>query len=338
MNNIQASIPRTTTVPTLERITALVSDDMLRVNQVILDSISQDVKLIADIGQHIIAAGGKRLRPAITIASAKLCGYDGNKHIKLAASVELIHTATLLHDDVVDESSLRRGDQTANAIWDNQASVLVGDFLISRAFQLMVAEKSLEVLRILSDASATISQGEVKQLMTSGEPNTSFEAYLDVITGKTAALFAAAAEIGAVLGDKSDEERKKMRQFGDYLGIAFQLVDDALDYAASQEALGKTVGDDFREGKVTQPVILAFQEGTAEEQAFWNRTIHDNEQTDTDLPHAMTLIAKYDTITRTINTARDYCNKAEACLNSFDDGEAKEALIETLDFCVNREF
>jgi len=338
MNNAASHTSSHSTPPTLERLTALVSEDMLRVNEVILNSISQDVKLIADIGQHIIAAGGKRLRPAITIASAKLCGYDGSKHIKLAASVELIHTATLLHDDVVDESNLRRGDKTANAIWDNQASVLVGDFLISRAFQLMVSEKSLEVLRILSDASATISQGEVKQLMTSGEPNTSFEAYLDVITGKTAALFSAAAEIGAVLGETSDEKRQHMRDFGDYLGIAFQLVDDALDYAASQEALGKTVGDDFREGKVTQPVILAFQEGTPEEQAFWNRTIHDHEQTESDLAHAMELIAKYDTIARTIDTARDYCNKAEKCLSEFDDGEAKDALIETLNFCVNREF
>ena len=338
MNHTQPLQTPSASTPSLERLTSLVQEDMLHVNEVILSAISQDVKLIADIGQHIIAAGGKRLRPAITIASAKLCGYDGTKHIKLAASVELIHTATLLHDEVVDESSLRRGDKTANAIWDNQASVLVGDFLISRAFQLMVAEKSLDVLRILSDASATISQGEVKQLMTAGEPSTSFDAYLDVITGKTAALFAAAAEIGAVLGDKSDEQRQKLRDFGDYLGIAFQLVDDALDYAASQEALGKTVGDDFREGKVTQPVILAFQEGTAEERTFWQRTIGEHEQTDADLAHAMQLITKYNTIARTIDTARDYCNKAEQCLESFDDGNAKQALIETLDFCVNREF
>ena len=329
------------TKPSLDKLNHIVGDDISRVNEVIIANISQDVKLIGDIGRHIIASGGKRLRPAMTISCAKLCGYDnasGKRHINLAAAVELLHTATLLHDDVVDESTLRRGDKTANDIWSNQASVLVGDFLLSRAFQLMVADGNLDVLKLLSDASATISQGEVKQLMFAGNPEISFDDYLDVINAKTAALFAAATTVGAIISDSSPEITKNLYEFGQNLGIAFQLVDDALDYAASQAKLGKSVGDDFRERKTTMPLILAYAAANAEEKIFWQRTIGKNEQTPEDLTHAISLMEKHNTIEKTIEKARDYCQQAEENLNIFPASPAKSALIETLNFCVNREF
>ena len=249
--------PRRERKPSLETIHGLVLEDLKRVNQVIVDHMQSPVTLIPQLAGHLVAAGGKRLRPVLTLAAAKLCGYDGQRHIPLAACVEFIHTATLLHDDVVDESMLRRGRDSANALWGNQPSVLVGDFLFARAFELMVADGSLKVLKILSKASSVIAEGEVLQLMTTNDTATSEEAYLEVIRAKTATLFAAAAQIGAVVADRPKVEEEALESYGMNLGIAFQLIDDVLDYSAVQAELGKTVGDDFREGKISLPVVLA---------------------------------------------------------------------------------
>lgn len=273
--------------PSLKAIHGLVIDDLKRVNQVIVDNMQSPVALIPQLAGHLVAAGGKRLRPVLTLAAAKLCGFEGERHIALAACVEFIHTATLLHDDVVDESMLRRGRDSANAVWGNQPSVLVGDFLFARAFELMVADGSLKVLKILSKASSVIAEGEVLQLMTTNDTATSEESYLEVIRAKTATLFAAAAQIGAVVADRPKVEEEALESYGMNLGIAFQLIDDVLDYSAIQAELGKTVGDDFREGKISLPVVLAWRRGSAEDRDFWRRTLEKLEQQDGDLEHAI---------------------------------------------------
>ena len=264
------------------------------------------VALIPQLAAHIVAAGGKRLRPLLTLAAARLCGYPGDpRHVKLAACVEFIHTATLLHDDVVDESLLRRGLASANAVFGNKASVLVGDFLFARAFQLMVEDGSLVVLAILSRAAATIAEGEVLQLVTQNDLSTSEARYLEVIKGKTAALFAAACEVGAWWPAGRQREAAALADYGMNLGIAFQLVDDALDYAADQAVLGKTVGDDFREGKITLPVLVAYQAGDAAERDFWRRTIEASEQSDADLDRALHLMERCGAIRATLERAAD---------------------------------
>jgi len=294
------------------------------------------VTLIPQLAAHIVAAGGKRLRPLLTLACARMCGYPGERHIKLAACVEFIHTATLLHDDVVDESLLRRGMASANAVFGNQASVLVGDFLFARAFQLMVEDGSLAVLGILSRAAATIAEGEVLQLVTQNDLSTSEARYLEVITGKTAALFAAACEVGAVVADRPPFEAASLAEFGLNLGIAFQLVDDALDYAADQKVLGKTVGDDFREGKITLPVLLAYQAGDASDQSFWRRTIEANEQSDADLDRALHLIARSHAIGLTLDRARGFAARAKAALDPFPETRLRRALLDVSDYTVSR--
>src|SRR5690606_14386993 len=238
-----------------------------------------------ELASHLINSGGKRLRPMLTIAAAHLCGYKGGDHIKLAASVEFLHTATLLHDDVVDESDLRRGKKTARMLWGNQASVLVGDFLLGRAFRLMVETRSLRALEIIANAASIIAEGEVMQLAAAKDTSTTEDAYMRVIQAKTAALFAAAAEVGAVVADRGADEAAALESYGRNLGIAFQLVDDALDYSGRAATLGKNVGDDFREGKITLPVVLAFRRGDREERAFWRRTLQDGDQRDGDLEH-----------------------------------------------------
>ena len=321
----------------LDRLSALVADDMKAVNQRILDKMHSPVALIPTLAQHLIAAGGKRMRPMLTLAAARMCGYgEGGRHVDLAACVEFIHSATLLHDDVVDESGLRRGRETANAVWGNQASVLVGDFLFSRAFQIMVADGSLEVLRILSEASAVISEGEVLQLMTANDPSASEEAYLQVIRSKTAALFAAAARVGAVVAERPRAEAEALDSYGLNLGIAFQLIDDVLDYSARQADLGKTVGDDFREGKVTLPVVLAWRRGDETERAFWTRTIGELEQTDTDLDAAIALMRKHNTLDDTVARARHYGAIARDALMIFPESPIREALVELIDFAIRR--
>jgi octaprenyl-diphosphate synthase len=322
--------------PSLDALGSLVAADLRRVNEIILARMQSKVPLIPELAGHIIAAGGKRLRPMLTLATARLCGHNGDRHLGLAASVEFIHTATLLHDDVVDESALRRGHQTANAIWGNQASVLVGDFLFTRAFQLMVEDGSLEVLAILSNASALIAEGEVAQLITSNDTSTTEQAYLDVIRGKTAQLFAAAARVGAVVAERPRAEADALESYGMNLGIAFQLVDDALDYAARQADLGKTVGDDFREGKITLPVILAFMRGSEEERRFWRRTLEEGEQRETDLAEAIRLIERHGTIADTLARARHYGAIARDALGLFPDHPIKRALTEAIDFAIER--
>jgi octaprenyl-diphosphate synthase len=294
------------------------------------------VALIPQLAGHIIAAGGKRLRPMLTLASARLCCYAGNRHVALAAAVEFIHTATLLHDDVVDASDLRRGLATANAVWGNKPSVLVGDFLFSRAFQLMVEDGSLKVLDILSRASAVIAEGEVLQLVTSNDTATSEAAYLEVINAKTAQLFAAASRIGAVLGERPPAEEAALEAYGRNLGIAFQLVDDMLDYSARQAELGKTVGDDFREGKITLPVVLALRSADDAERGFWRRTLEDLKQEEGDLAHAIQLMHRHGTLAATLEHARDYGAAARRALALFRDGPERQALDEVIDFCLER--
>lgn len=332
---IAAASQTANTTPTLDSLYQLIADDMMQVNQVIIEQSRNEISLISDLAAHIISAGGKRMRPALTIACARLCGYEGTRHIYLAACVEFIHTATLLHDDVVDESHLRRGNATANDIWGNKSSVLVGDFLFSRAFQLMVADGSLRTLKILSDTSAIIAQGEVQQLMTVHAPQTSEETYLEVIRAKTAALFSAASELGAVVSERADLE-EAMIALGLNLGIAFQLVDDALDYAASEAALGKNIGDDFREGKITLPVILAYQMANEEEKAFFKRTLEDEDQREGDLQQAIEILNHYQTIELTLERAQAFAEKARHALRSFPPSPMRSALEETVDFCVHR--
>jgi octaprenyl-diphosphate synthase len=320
----------------LTALMTLLQADLEACNRTIVDRMDSPVTLIPQLAAHIVAAGGKRLRPLLTLACTRMLGYAGERHIKLAACVEFIHTATLLHDDVVDESLLRRGIASANAVFGNQASVLVGDFLFARAFQLMVEDGSLTVLAILSRAAATIAEGEVLQLMTQNDLSTSEARYLEVITGKTAALFAAACEISAVIADRPQPEAAALAEFGLNLGIAFQLVDDALDYSADQAVLGKTVGDDFREGKITLPVLLAFQTGGAADQEFWRRTIEAGEQSAADLEHALHLVDHSSAIRNTLERASEFATRAKAALRSFPENPLRNALLAVTDYTVSR--
>ncbi len=322
----------------LETLTALVAKDMGAVNELILRHMDSPVDLIPQLAGHLVAAGGKRLRPMLTLAASRLCGYEGGRHIGLATCVEFIHTATLLHDDVVDESALRRGLASANALWGNKASVLVGDYLFSRSFELMVADGSLRVLSILSRASAIIAEGEVMQLITANDTQTGEPAYLEVIKAKTAQLFAAACRLGAVVAERPSVEEDALETFGMNLGIAFQLIDDVLDYSAKQATLGKTVGDDFREGKITLPVVLAFRRGDEGQRTFWRRTLEDLEQQPEDLEKAILLLQKHDALTDSVERARHYSAMARDALGIFDDGPEKQALLEVIDDCMERAY
>ena len=316
----------------------LVATDLEQVNRLVLERLQSEVSLIPELARHLIAAGGKRIRPMLTLVAAQLCGYPGTAHIALATAVEFIHTATLLHDDVIDESDLRRGAATANAVWGNKAPVLVGDFLFSRAFQLMVEAGDLRVLDILANASAVIAEGEVAQLVTANDTDTSEEAYLRVISAKTAALFEAACEISAVVAGRPESEARALAVYGANLGIAFQLVDDALDYSARQALLGKTVGDDFREGKITLPVILAFSRGTTAERAFWRRTLEEQDQRPEDLEEAQQLITHHRAIDDTLARATQFGDRARAALAIFPYSPARDALLDLIDFCIERAF
>ncbi len=324
--------------PSLAPLTALVADDMRAVNELIVQRMHSPVAMIPQLAGHIVAAGGKRLRPLLTLAAARMCGYAGRRHIALAASVEFIHTATLLHDDVVDESDLRRGLASANAVWGNKASVLVGDFLFSRSFELMVEDGSLSVLSILSRASSLIAEGEVMQLITQNDTETGETQYLEVIKAKTAQLFAAACRIGAIIAARPKVEEDALETFGMNLGIAFQLTDDVLDYLAKQTALGKTVGDDFREGKITLPVVLAFRRGDEAERAFWRHTLETLDQRPGDLERAVDLMEKHKALADTVERARHYGAIARDGLGIFADGPEKSALVEIIDFCIERTY
>ncbi len=334
------SVPPGAEEDALSALLALVRPDLEACNRAIVARMDSPVSLIPRLAAHLVAAGGKRLRPMLTLACARLCGYPpeagGLRHVNLAACVEFIHTATLLHDDVVDESRLRRGLASANAVFGNKASVLVGDFLFARAFQLMVEDGSLRVLAILSQAAATIAEGEVLQLATQNDLASTEDQYLDVIRGKTAALFAAACRVGAVVAGRPAAEETALDAFGMNLGIAFQLVDDALDYAADQGRLGKTVGDDFREGKITLPVLLAHAAGDAGERGFWQRTIEASEQTEADLDTALDLMARHGAIAATLERAGAYAAAAQAALDVFPDTSLRRALAAVCDYTVRR--
>ena len=314
----------------------LTKADMERVNQLILSKAGSDVQMIPEVAEHLISSGGKRLRPMLTIASAALYNYQGDNHIKLATSVEFLHTATLLHDDVVDESDLRRGKSTARMIWGNQASVLVGDFLLGQAFRMMVEVGSLEALDVLSSAACVIAEGEVLQLSVSKNMETTEDDYLSVIRAKTAALFAAAAEVGPIVANAGKSERNALKSYGTNLGLAFQLVDDALDYGGKAADLGKNVGDDFREGKITLPVILAYRRGTEKERAFWREAIETGNNSDENLEKAMGLITKYGALVDTIARAVHYGTIARDALAPLPETPWKSALLEVIDFCIER--
>jgi octaprenyl-diphosphate synthase len=322
----------------LARLTAMLESRLQATNAAIIARMESPVALIPQLAAHLVAAGGKRLRPLLTLAAGRMCDYEGERDVQLAACVEFIHTATLLHDDVVDESILRRGFASANAVFGNKASVLVGDFLFARAFQLMVADGSLEVLRILSAAAATIAEGEVLQLTTQNDLATTEQKYFDVIRGKTAALFAAACEVGGVIASRPAAECAALARFGMDLGMAFQLVDDALDYSASVAELGKTIGDDFRESKLTYPILLAIGDAGPAAQMFWARTIGDGEQTETDLATALDLIQEHDAIARTIARASRFVESACAALTIFPDSPMRAALMDVARYTTARRY
>jgi octaprenyl-diphosphate synthase len=317
---------------------ALVASDLNAVNQVILARMQSDVPLIPELAGHLIAGGGKRLRPMLTLASAALLDYPGTRQHKLAAAVEFIHTATLLHDDVVDGSGMRRGKRTANLIWGNPASVLVGDFLFSRAFELMVEDGSLKVLRILSHASAVIAEGEVEQLTAQRQIGTGEEQYLRIISAKTAALFAAACRIAPVVAEAGDEAEDALEAYGRNLGIAFQLVDDAIDYTSDEATSGKGLGDDFREGKMTLPIILAYARGNDDERRFWKEAMGGDRDSEADLAHAIGLLKGSGAIADTLERARQYGRRALDALAPFAAGKAKAALSEAVEFAVARAY
>ena len=320
----------------LKSILAPIAGDLLRVDTLIRARLSSEVALINEIGGYIINAGGKRLRPAVVLMSARALGAQGGLPCLLAVVIEFIHTATLLHDDVVDHSERRRGLKTANAVWGNAGAVLSGDFLYSRSFQLMVEADSMAVMRVMANTTNAIAEGEVLQLVTSNDTDTTEAQYLEVINAKTAALFAAASRIGAVLGERKETEEKALEAYGRNLGIAFQLVDDMLDYSARQAELGKTVGDDFRDGKITLPVVLALKAADGDERAFWRRTLETGEQRDGDLDRAIALMQRHGTLSATLERARLYAETARGALGIFHDSPERRALDETIDFCLER--
>ena len=320
-----------------EHLQALVADDMDAVNTLIRTRMASDhAPRIPEVTAHLVEAGGKRLRPLLTLATANLCGYQGTHHQLLAATVEFIHTATLLHDDVVDESDKRRGRPTANLLWDNKSSVLVGDYLFSRSFQLMVETGNMKALGILANASAVIAEGEVLQLSAAQDLATTEAVYLQVVRGKTAALFAAACEVGAVISEAPKAHAKALHAYGDALGIAFQIVDDLLDFGGASTTLGKNTGDDFRERKLTLPIILAVAKANAEERAFWRRTIEKGEQEEGDLAHAMRLMERHGTLAETRQKALSWADEARNALEPLPESELKTVLAELADFVVSR--
>ncbi len=325
--------PAAASISSLVELTAA---DMQRVNAAILSRTGSEVTLIPEIANHLIESGGKRLRPMLTLAMSRLAGYAGDGHVKLAAAVEFMHTATLLHDDVVDESEMRRGKLAARMLWGNEASVLVGDFLLGQAFKMMVEVGSLRSLEILSSAAAVIAEGEVLQLAVAKNTATTEDEYLSVIRSKTAELFAAACEVGPALGGRSKDEQSACRSFGMNLGIAFQLVDDALDYGGKAAKLGKNVGDDFREGKITLPVVLSFRRGSESERAFWRRALERSDASDADLEQAIAQMVKHRALEDTIQRARHYGAIAKDALALFPDSPMKAALEEAVEFCITR--
>ncbi len=310
--------------------------DMERVNAMILSRTGSQVTMIPEVANHLISSGGKRLRPILTLASAMLCGYHAESHVKLAAAVEFMHTATLLHDDVVDDSDMRRGKPAARMLWGNEASVLVGDFLLGQAFKMMVEVGSLRALEILSTAACLIAEGEVMQLAAAKNTETTEDEYMAVIRGKTAELFGAACEVGPVIAGSSKAAAAACRSYGLNLGIAFQLVDDVLDYGGVAAKLGKNTGDDFREGKITLPVVLSFRRGSAQERAFWTRTLQAGDINEGDFETALGLMRKHRALDDTIDRARHHAKMAQDALGLFPASAMREALEQVVEFCLSR--
>ena len=324
--------------PGVDALVRLVSADMERVNAMILSRTGSDVTMIPEVANHLIESGGKRLRPMLTLATAALSGYRGEGHIKLAASVEFMHTATLLHDDVVDESEMRRGKKAARMLWGNEASVLVGDFLLGQAFKMMVEVGSLHCLDVLSTAAAVIAEGEVMQLGAAKNTATTEDDYLAVIRAKTAALFAAASEVGPIIAGLDKTAQDAARSYGTNLGVAFQLVDDALDYGGASSVLGKNIGDDFREGKITLPVVLSYRRGNDEERAFWRRALTDGENDAEGLQKAIGIMRSHRALEDTVERARHYGEMAKDALKLFPASPMRSALEDVVDFCVARAY
>ena len=321
----------------MKKLSLLSSEKLVKVNKLILDKMDSNIPLIKEIAEYILSSGGKRIRPLLALSSARLLNYEGNdKDVCLATAVELIHTATLLHDDVVDKSKKRRNNLTANNIWGNEASILVGDFLFSRAFELMVETNSLGVLKTLSQASCKISEGEMNQLISQNKPNTTIKEYITIIKGKTAELFSAACKSGALIATDSQNEINALKNYGIELGIAYQLIDDALDYVPNNTLFDKSIGDDFKDGKISYPIIVSWSNGTKKEKKFWDKVIRDLDQDTEDFNKAIDLIKKYNGIEKTYKLAKVHSQNAINALSIFKNSEDKESMIELAEFSVQR--
>jgi len=334
LNNLNADFNSEIT-----KLTSLCHDDLESTNTLIVEKLDSKVPLIKEIASYLILSGGKRLRPLLTACSFHLINEKKDKsknHIGLAAAVEFIHAATLLHDDVIDESSKRRGTLSANEVWGNKTSVLVGDFLFSRAFQLMTKYGNLEILKILSNTSVTISEGEVLELSNDKDLTINEDIYFEVINGKTASLFSAACQIGAISASASKKEIESLKSFGTNFGMAYQLIDDAIDYSSTNERLGKNIGDDFKEGKITLPIILAYLRSNNDEKKFWNKTLVDLDQSKDDLTKAILIINKYNCINDTIERARHFANVAIDSLGAFENSDYKKSLMNLIKASLNR--
>tara|TARA_X000000950_G_scaffold244440_1_gene300595 strand:- start:23212 stop:24315 length:1104 start_codon:yes stop_codon:yes gene_type:complete len=322
----------------IDKIIKWLHTDISKVNKTILEGMSSNIPLIPELAGYIITSGGKRIRPILTLACSRLCKYSGERHVNLAAGIEFIHTATLLHDDVVDESNQRRGKKSANLVWGNKSSILVGDFLLSKAFRLIIEDGSNQCLDILSKASLEISQGEVLQLLTNNNVQTTESKYLEVINAKTAELFAAACSLGGVVSECGKEKIEALFDFGRYLGIAFQIIDDALDYDHKNKKFGKNIGDDFKEGKVSLPIILAYTRGNKKEKDFLIKVINKNQQDKTDLAKVLKIIDNYDIIRDCVKKAKHFSTMAQDSLGPFEESFEKNMLHELATFASSRTY
>jgi octaprenyl-diphosphate synthase len=330
--------PKKKLPPVLAELHGLIQADLEQTNKIILEQLDAQVELIPTLGSHLINSGGKRLRPALTLLTSRMFGYSGKQHALLAAVVEFIHTATLLHDDVVDDSMTRRGSETANSVWGSKAPVLVGDFLFSRSFQILVSHGDLKILEIVADACAVISEGEVLQLVVTKDLSTDEERYMQVVSGKTATLFAAAMQLGGVLCKRSKQDIKQLANYGLLLGQAYQVVDDALDYSATQETLGKTIGDDFQEGKITLPVIHAYAEGSEEERVFWRLCLEDTNPPEGGLQRAIQIIKTRGSLDYAMKQARALADQAKDQLIGFPQSVERDTMLKLADFAVDRTY
>lgn len=310
--------------------------DLNEVNKIILETLETDSSLVTDLSSHIIQAGGKRIRPLLTLATSKLCGYSGKRHLSLASVIEFIHTATLLHDDVVDSSKKRRGKKTANFIWGNKSSILVGDFLLSRAFKLLVNDGSLKCIDIISNVSEKISFGEVKQLMSVGKLNISESDYLEIIKYKTAELFSAACQLSSEISEINENKKKSLKDFGHFLGISYQIVDDTLDYFSEEKISGKEIGNDFKENKMTLPLILVFNRGNKKEKSFITHLIEKKKLDACNFNWIIEKMNKYNVLNDCLQKAKHFSIMAKDSLGTFSDNEDKKKLINLVDFLINR--